>query len=203
MGDLIIKPEAGGSIKLQNNAGTNALVSDNSGNVTLAGSTTISGGTISSAVTFPAGHVLQMKVVHLPCSGGSISSGASGFTGVSQTDITVNRTSGTKLLYTLSGGGGYTNASGNTLRTLAKRTSGASFTGTEVALGDTSQGNSRTYGAGAGVLIPYSSVAIDSDATLSGNYTYRWFYTGHGNTVDFTTTDRGDITVTIMEFKHS
>ena len=27
MGDLVIKPEAGGSIKLQNNAGTNALVS--------------------------------------------------------------------------------------------------------------------------------------------------------------------------------
>ena len=203
MGDLIIKPEAGGSIKLQNNAGTNALVSDNSGNVTLAGSTTISGGTISSAVTFPAGHVLQMKVVHLPCSGGAISSGASGFTGVSQTDITVNRTSGTNLLYTLSGGGGYTNAGGNTIRTLAKRTSGASFTGTEVALGDTSQGNSRLYGAGTGILVPFSSVAIDSDATLSGNYTYRWFYTGQGNTVDFTTTDRGDITITIMEFKHS
>jgi hypothetical protein len=60
MGDLIIKPESGGSIKLQNNAGTNALVSDNSGNITFAGTTTISGGTISSAVTFPTGHVLQV-----------------------------------------------------------------------------------------------------------------------------------------------
>ncbi len=62
MGDLIIKPEAGGSIKLQNNAGTNALVSDNSGNVTLAGTLTggtISGGIISSAVTFPAGHIIK------------------------------------------------------------------------------------------------------------------------------------------------
>ncbi len=65
MGDLIIKPEAGGSIKLQNNAGTNALVSDNSGNVTLAGTTTISSagiasGTIASAVTFPAGCAINV-----------------------------------------------------------------------------------------------------------------------------------------------
>ena len=54
MGDLIIKPEAGGSIKLQNNAGTNALVSDNSGNITLAGNTTlgtVAAGTLGTAVT--------------------------------------------------------------------------------------------------------------------------------------------------------
>jgi hypothetical protein len=83
MGDLIIKPEAGGSIKLQNNAGTNALVSDNSGNitvggalgvtgsVTLAGSAnnlgtvtagSIAGGSITSATTFPAGHVIQARI---------------------------------------------------------------------------------------------------------------------------------------------
>ena len=70
-------------------------------------------------------------------------------------------------------------------------------------LGDSTNGNSRLYAAGAGILIPYSSVAFDSDATISGNYTYRWFYNGQGNTVDFTTTDRGDITITIVEFKHS
>ena len=74
MGDLVIKPEAGGSIKLQNNAGTNALVSDNSGNVTLGGSTTltnatITAGTMGSAVslanaTFPAGHVVRTTQVH-------------------------------------------------------------------------------------------------------------------------------------------
>ena len=76
MGDLIIKPEAGGSIKLQNNAGTNALVSDNSGNITVGGalgvtgSVTLSGtannlgtataGTLSSGITFPAGHVIKI-----------------------------------------------------------------------------------------------------------------------------------------------
>ena len=45
MGDLIIKPESGGSIKLQNNAGTNALVSDNSGNITLGGTLDVTGAT--------------------------------------------------------------------------------------------------------------------------------------------------------------
>ena len=78
MGDLIIKPESGGSIKLQNNAGTNALVSDNSGNVTLAGNTTLSGtanniGTVTagnlsnSNIVYPAGHVIQVvENNHLP-----------------------------------------------------------------------------------------------------------------------------------------
>ena len=57
MGDLIIKPESGGSIKLQNNAGTNALVSDNSGNITLAGNTTLSvaGNQIGSLGTVTSG----------------------------------------------------------------------------------------------------------------------------------------------------
>jgi hypothetical protein len=74
MGDLIIKPEAGGSIKIQNNAGTNALVSDNSGNITLAGNTTLSGtannigtvtaGTLGTGIVYPAGSVLQMFNVH-------------------------------------------------------------------------------------------------------------------------------------------
>ena len=72
MGDLIIKPESGGSIKLQNNAGTNALVSDNSGNVTLAGNTTLLGtannlGTVATMVlptasataVYPVGHIVQ------------------------------------------------------------------------------------------------------------------------------------------------
>ena len=200
MGDLIIKPEAGGSIKLQNNAGTNALVSDNSGNVTLAGSTTISGGTISSAVTFPAGHVLQMKVLDMGMPNITGANGA--WTGVSATDITVNRTSGTQLLFTLSGGGAYSSSAGQSIRTLGKRTSGSSFTGTEVALGDATQGNSRSYSGQAGVLHPHSSVAIDAES-ISGNYTYRWFYYGNSGAVDFSASDRGNVTVTIMEFKHS
>ncbi len=62
MGDLIIKPEAGGSIKLQNNAGTNALVSDNSGNITLAGNTTLSG-TANNLGTVTAGNLSNEAIV--------------------------------------------------------------------------------------------------------------------------------------------
>ena len=80
MGDLIIKPEAGGSIKLQNNAGTNALVSDNSGNVTLAGTSTLTNAIITAG-TFPAGHVLQV-VSYLATANGSQSIG--------QTDAVMN-----------------------------------------------------------------------------------------------------------------
>jgi len=82
MGDLIIKPESGGSIKLQNNAGTNALVSDNSGNitvgvalgvtgsVTLAGSAnnlgTVTAGNLSHAdIVYPSGHILQIQTAHV------------------------------------------------------------------------------------------------------------------------------------------
>ncbi len=79
MGDLIIKPESGGSIKLQNNAGTNALVSDNSGNITVGGALGVTGsvtlagtannlGTVatmtlpaaSATAVYPTGHVLQV-----------------------------------------------------------------------------------------------------------------------------------------------
>jgi len=68
MGDLIIKPETGGSIKLQNNAGTNALVSDNSGNITLAGATTLTGnvtlsGTANALGTVATGNLSNNNIV--------------------------------------------------------------------------------------------------------------------------------------------
>jgi hypothetical protein len=68
MGDLIIKPESGGSIKLQNNAGTNALVSDNSGNITLAGATTLTGnvtlsGTANNLGTVTSGNLSNSAIV--------------------------------------------------------------------------------------------------------------------------------------------
>ena len=82
MGDLIIKPESGGSIKLQNNAGTNALVSDNSGNITLAGTTTLTNGigtfagTLNTSTIFPTGHVLQV-VSYYTTAQGSVTYSAS------------------------------------------------------------------------------------------------------------------------------
>ena len=72
MGDLVIKPEAGGSIKLQNNASTNALVSDNSGNIALGGTLGVTGNTTLSGTANNLGTV----------TGGTISTGATIATGV-------------------------------------------------------------------------------------------------------------------------
>ena len=67
MTDIVIKPSnSGGSVKLQTEGGTNGLtmastgVLTTSGNVAVTG--TVTGGTLGSGVTFPAGHVL--KVTH-------------------------------------------------------------------------------------------------------------------------------------------
>jgi len=124
MGDLIIKPESGGSIKLQNNAGTNALVSDNSGNITLAGATTltgnvtlsgtannlgtvtagsIAGGTITSATTFPAGHVLQVKSTYVTDRNSSTATSTSGTGTDCGLNVTITPVSSTSdFLITLS-----------------------------------------------------------------------------------------------------
>jgi hypothetical protein len=77
MGDLIIKPEAGGSIKLQNNAGTNALVSDNSGNITVGGALGVTGSVTLSGTANNLGTVTA----------GSIGSSVTGFTGIKNIDI--------------------------------------------------------------------------------------------------------------------
>ena len=63
MANLIIKPTSGGSLILQDEGGTAAHTIDANGNHTLSGSTnnlgTVTAGTLSSAVGFPSGHVLQ------------------------------------------------------------------------------------------------------------------------------------------------
>ena len=55
MANLIIKPSAGGDLKLQDEGSTDAITISTTGNTTLAG-TANNLGTISSATTFPAKH---------------------------------------------------------------------------------------------------------------------------------------------------
>ena len=52
MGDLIIKPASSGSLKIQDQAGTAHITTGSS-----------SGLTLGSTVTFPAGHIIQIKFV--------------------------------------------------------------------------------------------------------------------------------------------
>ena len=65
MTDIVIKPSnSGGSVKLQTEGGTNGLtmastgVLTTSGNVAVTG--TVTGGTLGTGVTFPAGHIIQV-----------------------------------------------------------------------------------------------------------------------------------------------
>jgi len=80
MANLIIKPTSGGSLILQDEGGTAAHTIDASGNHTLSGTTnnlgTATAGTLSSGVTFPAGHVLQVVYKELTY-GGDESAGTS------------------------------------------------------------------------------------------------------------------------------
>ena len=50
MGDLIIKPASSGSLKIQDQAGTNFITTGTS-----------SGLTLDSGVTFPAGHIIKVE----------------------------------------------------------------------------------------------------------------------------------------------
>ena len=63
MANLIIKPADGGSLVLQDEGGDAALTVGTTGSTTLAGTAnnlgTTTSGTLSSGVTFPAGHVIQ------------------------------------------------------------------------------------------------------------------------------------------------
>ena len=63
MANLIIKPADGGSLVLQDEGGDAALTVGTTGSTTLAGTAnnlgTTTAGTLSSGVTFPAGHVIQ------------------------------------------------------------------------------------------------------------------------------------------------
>jgi len=70
MANLIIKPSSGGSLKLQEDGGTDALTIDSSGNTTLAGTAnnlgTVTAGNLSNAnIVYPSGHILQVQTAHV------------------------------------------------------------------------------------------------------------------------------------------
>ena len=66
MGNLIIKPNTGGLLKLQDEGGTDAISISTTGNTTLAGTanalgTVTSGNLSNTAIVYPQGHVLQVE----------------------------------------------------------------------------------------------------------------------------------------------
>ena len=175
--------------------------SSGSNNLVLAsdGSATI--GQISSSSVFPAGHVIGMKAVTLE--NDNINDNSGEFQPVSQLDLSINRTSGTHLLYFLQGGGGFTSASANSIYIKIERSDGTSYSSTNLTVLSNADGHghSRLYANVASILVPYSVMAYDN-ASVSGNKTYRTFYRSgaSGESVTFQESDRAMITAMIMEF---
>lgn len=158
-------------------------------------------GTIGASADFPAGHVVGMKAVTLENT--TISTALSNYQPVSQLDLSINRTSGTHLLYFLQGGGGFTASSAHSIYIMIRRTDGTSYGSTnETDLsGADTHGHSRLYANVASILVPYSVMAFDN-ASVSGNKTYRTFYKSgaSGESVTFQDNDRAMITASIIEF---
>ena len=159
-----------------------------------------SSGNWSWGAGVPAGTVISMKAVSF--NNTSVNTDSQDWQAVSQLDLTINRTSGTHLLYYLQGGGAYTGGAGQGMYTLIQRSDGTSYGSTNVTIlgGADTHGHSRFYGGSGAILGPYSVMAYDS-ASVSGNKTYRTFYKSGGSyTVNFQDADRGEITAMIMEF---
>ena len=77
MTDIVIKPSnSGGSVKLQTEDGTNGLTMASTGDLTTSGNVavtgTMTGGTLGSGVTFPAGHNIFIKSQNRSGGGGAV-----------------------------------------------------------------------------------------------------------------------------------
>ena len=100
MGDLIIRPVSSGNLKIQDQSGTERISLNTSGITTFAAnvalSDTMTGGTIGSAVTFPAGHIIRTNHKHILKDNYS-SSTKSWQTAETHTNIMTGLTTGNKL----------------------------------------------------------------------------------------------------------
>jgi hypothetical protein len=102
MGNLIIKPNTGGTLNLQDEGGTDAISISTTGNTTLAGTanalgTVASGNLSNTAIVYPAGHVIQ--TVHQSIYQGSLAySGATAFTATPNICTITPKSSSSKIL---------------------------------------------------------------------------------------------------------
>ena len=102
MGDLIFIPTTRGSLKLQEDGGTDAISIAPSGVSTITNAT-ISAGTINSAVNFPTGHILQTATDAGSGTGGglSISTGSTSYVQVTDAEVSMTalQTNGKYILH--------------------------------------------------------------------------------------------------------
>ena len=163
-----------------------------------SGTITVNNGTLGSSVVFPAGHVIQFKT--LVISDSDIGTSTSTFAGMSATDISITRNSGTYLIYSLTGGAVDTATSGRVHYQTLKRCDGASFSGTnETYIGDATNGNA-SYRSDSGIINVSNSFRVLDTESVSGTYTYRMFMKSTTFTTSISKSGYGDLLVSVIEF---
>ena len=193
MANLIIKPTSGGSLILQDEGGTAAHTIDASGNHTLSGSTnnlgTVTAGTLSSAITFPAGHIIKGDVLYSNQDLTSIYTSSTSFTntGIGGSITTVKASSASRLSFHCYIGMCHVDDTRNGETALCLRATASSTT---YAVGDDLTSSTAGYrhyirGTGkhhphykethykAGVNTPTSLTSYTAGQTLYWRYFYR------------------------------
>ena len=164
-----------------------------------SGTITVNNGTIGSSVVFPAGHVIQFKT--LVISDSDIGTSTSTFAGMSATDISITRNSGTHLIYSLTGGAVDTAIGGRFHYQTLKRCDGSSFSGTnEIYIGNSTNGNATYRSESGGILNVSNSFRVLDTSSVSGTYTYRMFTRSTVFTTYVSRSGYGDLLLSVIEF---
>jgi len=152
---------------------------------------------VSTGAGFPAGHVIQKKAIMV--AGVDIGGTYTSFEGFSNFDISLNRTSNTHAIYEVFGSAVSTEAASRAVNIAARRSDGATYSGTnEVNLHTDSEGNGEYFSNSGVVRAPLALKALDT-VNINGSYTYRFFAKASG-TAYFSLNGGGDIFVCITEF---
>ena len=139
MANLIIKPTDGGSLILQDEGGTAAHTIDASGNHTLSGTTnnlgTVTAGTLSSSITYPAGHVIKTSTTQVENPGAHVAIASTSFvdSGIEVTHVAVESSANSYLRYEFYSGMFYfaTDGASFQLDTTMRTVSNSTYTAAE------------------------------------------------------------------------
>jgi hypothetical protein len=176
------------------------IAGDTSGSITLnapnvAGTTTLTlptaNGTVITTGSPQSGSVLQVVNASTMA---NIQTSSTSFVTTGFSATITPKFSTSKILAMVSGGGAYASAnSGATLYATIYRNS--------TNLGDSTYGLCRfTNNAGGAYVAPNSMSVLDSPATTSSTtYTCYFKNAGAAGTVDFSYSDRGNVSLTLME----
>lgn len=175
--------------------GLNAPLSLTSPNLGTPSAINLSNATALAKAALPTGSVLQVLQT---ATAATIQTSSTSFvtTGFAQSITPTSSTS--KILININGGGAYMGAGSSvTMRVTIYR----GGTDLSAGYGITNNGMMRfSTPGGSWMLVPYSMMWLDSPATTSlTTYTVYFRNADTAGTVDFSNTDRGVVTLTLME----